>query len=473
VHLNPFSSLTELTQALANGECSALELADSYLGRIRQANAFLHAYVAIDEESVRLQARASDLRRAAGHSLGLLDGLPIAVKDLCEVQGQLTGCGSLAWAGRRSEATAAVVEKLRGAGMVILGKTHMVEFAFGGWGTNPLLGTPRNPWDLAVHRIPGGSSSGSGVAVASGLGPAAIGSDTGGSVRIPAALVGITGLKTTAGLISRYGVAPLSTTLDSIGPMTRTVADAALLTQALAGADIRDAATLCAPMVDYRAALAGGTNLAGMRIVSLPEEQFPIAVAVDVQAAYRRAVQTLRDLGASVVERRFPFDFADLMRRNGQLVSAEAWNQLGAVAQDSEAPLGDAVRARVLSGASVSSRDYIDALSHRREACGHWRAWMSDSEVLLTPTLPMAACSLDDVDEGATPLSAFTRAGNYLDTCALSLPAGLSADGLPVGIQLMAKRFDEASLFRAGCAFQLATDWHRRTPDLASLFKRR
>lgn len=473
MHLNPFSSLTELTQALANGECSAQELADSYLGRIRQANTFLHAYVAIDEESVRLQARASDLRRAAGHSLGPLDGLPIAVKDLCEVQGQLTGCGSLAWAGRRSEATAAVVEKLRSAGMVILGKTHMVEFAFGGWGTNPLLGTPRNPWDLAVHRIPGGSSSGSGVAVASGLAPAAIGSDTGGSVRIPAALVGITGLKTTAGLISLYGVAPLSTSLDSIGPMTRTVADAALLTHALAGADMRDAATLGAPTADYRAALAGATGLAGMRIVSLPEEQFPIAVAVDAQAAYRRALQVMRDLGASVVERRFPFDFADLMRRNGLLVSAEAWNQLGAVAQDSEAPLGDAVRARVLSGASVSACDYIDALSHRREACAHWRTWMNDSEALLTPTLPMAACSLDDVDEGATPLSAFTRAGNYLDTCALSLPAGLSADGLPVGIQLMAKRFDEASLFRAGCAFQLATDWHRRTPDLASLFKRR
>jgi aspartyl-tRNA(Asn)/glutamyl-tRNA(Gln) amidotransferase subunit A len=324
VPVSPFSSLAQLARSLADGECSALELADMYLDRIRQADAFLHAYAHVDEASVRLQARASDLRRAAGHPLGLLEGLPIAVKDLCEVQGQPTGCGSLAWAGRRSTVTASVVERLRSAGMVILGKTHMVEFAFGGWGTNPRLGTPRNPWDLSVHRIPGGSSSGSGVAVASGLAPAAIGSDTGGSVRIPAALVGITGLKTTTGLISRHGVLPLSTTLDSIGPMTRTVVDAALLAQALAGADVRDATTLGLPVADYRRALTGTPDLAGMRIVALAQDQFPIAGTQDVQSAYRRALQLMRDLGASVLERRFPFDFGDLMRRNGQLISAEA-----------------------------------------------------------------------------------------------------------------------------------------------------
>ena len=468
--VNPFSSLKELARALAQGECSAVELAEGYLGRIRQANPVLHAYVTVDEASVRLQARASDLRRTSGHALGPLEGLPIAVKDLCEVAGQPTGCGSLAWAGRRSTVTATVVERLRSAGMVILGKTHMVEFAFGGWGTNPLLGTPRNPWDLARHRIPGGSSSGSGVAVASGLAPAAIGSDTGGSVRIPAALVGITGLKTTAGLISLHGILPLSPTLDSIGPMTRTVADAALLTQALAGADARDPATLGAPLADYRAALAGGTDLAGLRIVALPEEQFPIAVPADVTAAYRRALEQMRDLGARVVERRFPFDFGDLMRRNGQLVSAEAWSQLGTFAQDAQAPLGDAVRARILAGASLPAADYIAALSHRRQACTAWRAWMADAEAMVTPTLPMTACVIGEFDEGATPLSTFTRAGNYLNCSALTLPAGLSAEGLPIAIQLLGKPFDEASLIRLGCAFQEVTNWHRLTPDLAPLF---
>ena len=471
--LHPFASLTELAQSLSQGECSALEVTDFYLDRIARANPVLHAYVSVDQEAARLQARASDLRRAAGHSLGALEGLPIAIKDLCAIEGHPIGCGSMAWNSRRGEQTAAVVERLRRAGMVILGRTQMVEFAFGGWGTNPHLGTPRNPWDLQVHRIPGGSSSGSGVAVAAGLAPAAIGSDTGGSVRIPAALVGITGLKTTVGLISRYGVAPLSETLDSIGPMTRTVADAALLTEALAGPDRRDACTLRAPIADYRCVFASAPcSLSGMRIVSLPEEQFPIAVAPDVLTAYRMALQVLRSLGATMVERNFPFDFNDLMRRNGQLISAEAWSLLGAVAQDANAPLGNAVRARVMGGSSVSAADYIRALAHHRDSGERWHAWMTDADAVLTPTLPMTACAIEEVDENATPLSTFTRAGNYLGGAAISLPAGQSRDGLPIGIQLMGKRFDEASVLRIGHAYQQATEWHRQSPELGLLFQR-
>lgn len=468
--INPFSSLLELSEALAAGEYSALDLSSFYLDRIRRANAHLHAFIDVCEASVLLQARASDLRRASGHTLGTLDGLPIAIKDLCEIQGQLTRCGSAVWSTRRSTVTSTVVDKLRAAGMVVLGKTHMVEFAFGGWGTNPLQGTPHNPWDLTEHRVPGGSSSGSGVAVAAGLAPAAIGSDTGGSVRIPAALVGISGLKTTSGLISRYGVAPLSTTLDTIGPMTRTVADAAILTQALAGVDIRDTATMQAPVADYRAALAQSGDLSGIRVVVLAENQFPIAVAADVLVAFRGAVQVMRDLGATILERHFPFDFGDLMRRNGQIISAEAWSHLDHIVQDDTAPVGDAVRARVLAGACTSAKDYIEAISHHRQSCAAWQAWMTDADVLLTPTLPIVACRIEEVDEATTPLSAFTRAGNYLGACALTLPAGLSTGGLPIGIQCMAKRFDESTLIRVGRGFQQATDWHRQTPDLSSLF---
>jgi aspartyl-tRNA(Asn)/glutamyl-tRNA(Gln) amidotransferase subunit A len=462
VLLNPFSSLTELAGALARSECSALDIANLYLDRIKLADRVLGAYVSVDEESVRLQAQASDLRRAAGHSLGALDGLPIAVKDLCEIQGQTTSCGSRAWAGRRSAATATVVQKLRRAGMVILGKTHMVEFAYGGWGTNPYLGTPRNPWDLDTHRIPGGSSSGSGVAVAAGLAPAAIGSDTGGSVRIPAALVGITGLKTTAGLISLEGVLPLSPTLDSIGPMTRTAEDAAMLTGVLAGSEGRRARS-SAPVSEK-------VSLAGMRIVALPPDQFPMAATEDVLLAYRRAVELFEELGATMLDRRFPFDFADLMARNGELVSAEAWTQLGALARDKNAPLGDAVRARIMSGASIDAATYINAMAHHGSSGEQWQLWMSNVDALLTPTLPMPACPLPEVDESATPLSAFTRAGNYLGGSALSLPAGQSQEGLPVGVQLMGKRFDEHTLLRIGFAFQQASDWHLRTPDLAALF---
>jgi aspartyl-tRNA(Asn)/glutamyl-tRNA(Gln) amidotransferase subunit A len=468
--MNPFSDLNELAGALASGQSSAVELARVYLDRIARGNATLHAYVSVDDESVLKQAQAADARRASGHCLGPLDGLPIAVKDLCEIEGQVSTCGSAAWRERRSATTATVVERLRMAGMVVLGKTHMVEFAFGGWGVNPLMGTPRNPWDLAVHRIPGGSSSGSGVAVAAGLAPAAIGSDTGGSVRIPASLTGITGLKTTVGLISRHAVLPLSTTLDSIGPMTRTVADAALLTRALAGSDLRDPATMTAPLIEFITALEASADLAGARIVVLPENQFPIDVHPEVVAVFRDAQRVLRELGAHVLERRFPFDFDDLMRRNGQLIAAEAWAIHRAYIEEGSMPFGPAVRGRVLGGKAISAADYIDALSHHRRACLTWHRWMQDADALLTPTLPFPACTLGDVDERATPLAAFTRAGNYLGSCALSLPGGFSRDGMPIGVQLMAKPFDEATLIRIGRAFQCASDWHLRKPDLEPLF---
>ena len=236
-----FSTLTQLAQGLRAKKYSSEELAHEYLTRISKGNKKLHAYVLVDEDSTIAQARAADQRRAAGYSLSAVDGVPIAVKDLCDIEGQITTGGSQDWVNRRSPTTCTAVERLLRAGMVNLGKTHMVEFAFGGWGTNPVMGTPWNPWDLNTHRTPGGSSSGSGVAVAAALCPAALGSDTGGSVRIPAALNGITGLKTTRGLISLHGALALSGTLDSIGPMTRDMRDAAILTELMAGADPLDA----------------------------------------------------------------------------------------------------------------------------------------------------------------------------------------------------------------------------------------
>lgn len=459
--IDPFSTLTELAAALARRELSAVELAELYLDRIARADGQLHCYATVEFELARHLARASDARRAAGLTLGPLDGLPIALKDLLEIEGRATGVGSALWSERRSTSTALVVERLLAAGMVILGKTHMVEFAFGGWGPNPQLGTPWNPWDLATHRIPGGSSSGSGVAVAAGLAPAAIGSDTGGSVRIPASLNGITGLKTTAGLISLRGVFPLSATLDTIGPMTRCAQDAALLTAALAEPATFDPARVQASAV----------SLAGAQIVVLPPEQQPMPVEPAVQKAFDDARRVLGGLGARFVERRVPFDLADLMRRNGQLIAAEAYTVHRAYVADEALPIGPAVRARLLSGKSIAAADYIDALAHRRAACATWIEWLREVDAVLTPTLPMAACRLEEVDETATPLASFTRIGNYLNACALSLPAGFSERGLPVGVQLLGRPFSEATLLRFGHTFQQVTDWHRRTPDLAPLLR--
>jgi len=459
-NINPFSTLTDLAGALARRELSALDLAEFYLARIERANPKLNAFVTVEAELARALARASDTRRAAGLALGLLDGLPIALKDLLEIDGRVTTVGSALWRERRSNETAVVVDRLLAAGMVVLGKTQMVEFAFGGWGANPKLGTPWNPWDLGAHRVPGGSSSGSGVAVAAGLAPAAIGSDTGGSIRIPASLVGITGLKTTGGLISLRGAFPLSSTLDSIGPLTRNVEDTALLTLAMAEPEARANLALRAAPGD----------LSTQRIVVLPQEQWPMAVDPAVAAAIEAARQVLQSLGAHLIERRLPFDLGDLMRRNGQLIAAEAYLVHRAYVEDTALPIGQWVRARLLAGKGILAADYIEVLTHRRAACEAWIEWMRDADALLTPTLPIAACRVEEVDETTTPLASFTRAANYLNACGLSLPGGFAAGGLPVGVQLLGKPFAEGTLIDIGRAFQRATDWHRRTPDLAPLF---
>ncbi len=467
--IDPFSTLGELSAALAHKEVAAIELAELYLARIERANAKLNAFVAVDAELALAYARASDARRAAGVTLGPLDGLPIALKDLLEIQGRITGVGSAAWKDRRSTTTATVVERLLAAGMVPLGKTQMVEFAFGTWGTNPRLGMPWNPWDLAAQRVPGGSSSGSGVAVAAGLAPAAIGSDTGGSVRIPAAMNGITGLKTTGGLVSLHGAFPLSLSLDTIGPMTRDADDAALLLAAIAGADPRDPATLRAARFDAGTMRGEAASLVGLRIAVLPEDQYPTEVHASVHAATLQARRVLGELGATFFERELPFDFGELMRRNGQLIAAEAYSIHRAYVEDESLPLGPAVRQRVLGGKAVSAAEYIAALEHRRAARAAWIEWMHDADALLSPAVPFPACAADEVDESVTPLASFTRAGNYLDACGLALPAGFSDNGLPLGVQLLGKPFGEATLLRIGQALQRATDWHRRRPDLRPL----
>lgn len=469
MHDTPFSSLADLADGLRQRRFSARELATLYLDRIDRANGVLHAYSSVDREGALRLALASDERRAAGYALGPLDGLPIAVKDLCDIQGQVTAAGSAAWRERRSEVTATVVQRLLNAGMVVLGKTHMVEFAFGGWGTNAMMGTPRNPWDLTRARIPGGSSSGSGVAVAAGLAPAALGSDTGGSVRIPAALNGITGLKTSRGLLSLHGAVILSHTLDTIGPMTRTAADAMLLTQAMAGPDPLDPLTqhsrACRwPMLP---GLADGQAkpLAGTRIALMPPAQYPIDVHAGVVAALDDARRVLGDLGAVFIERPFPFDFGDMMRRNGMIIAAEAYSVHRGYIEDAALPIGPVARQRILTGKDIAAADYIAALQHHAAMRSAWQTWMRDTDALLTPCLPFPACPLEDVDEAATPLAAFTRACNYLDASGLALPAGFSSTGLPLGVQLLGKPFDEGSLVRIGMAYQGATDWHLRYPQ--------
>jgi aspartyl-tRNA(Asn)/glutamyl-tRNA(Gln) amidotransferase subunit A len=464
----PFQSLADLSRLLAAGQTSSREIVDACLDRIAALDDRMHAFVDVYDDDARAAADSADRARHGGVDRGPLAGLPIALKDLLHLAGRQTAAGSKSWLGRKSATTATVVERLLAAGMIPLGKTHMVEFAFGGWGRNEPMGAPWNPWDTRVHRVAGGSSSGSAVAVAGGLSPAAIGSDTGGSIRIPAALCGLTGLKPTYGLVSLAGVVPLSPTLDSVGPLTRSAEDSVLLTAAIAGPDPLDPATLTAPRFDLTAALAHGEDLRNLRITALSPEQFPAIVCADVLVALDEMIAVLRGLGARVEEDRVPLDFQDVMTRNGRIIAIEAYAFHRAYIEDEVLPIDPWVRKRTLAGKAASAADYLDELSHRRHAAAAFTIWMQDRDALLTPTLPITALPVADVDEATTPLATFTRAANYLGACALSLPAGLSSEGLPIGMQLMGAPHADGVLLRLGQAIQRETSWHRERPDLTA-----
>jgi len=461
-----FSSLSELSRRLGAGETSSEAIVAGCLARIAALDGKLHAFIEVYGDDALKLARTADAERKAGLVRGPLHGLPIALKDLLHIEGRQTTAGSKSWLGRISDHTATAVERLLAAGMIPLGKTHMVEFAFGGWGRNQPMGAPWNPWDLTTQRVAGGSSSGSAVAVAAGLAPAALGSDTGGSIRIPASLCGLTGLKTTYGLISLHGTVPLSTTLDSLGPLTHTVDDAALLTAAMAGPDPRDPATLGAPRFDLAAAMADIPDLRGMRITALASEQFTADVIPDVGRAHREMIAVLRDLGASVEESRVPLDFEDLMVRNGRLIATEAYALHRGYIEDELLPIDPWVRKRVLGGKGISAADYSDDLAYKRRASAQFADWMRGRDALLTPTLPITATPVADVDEAATPLATYTRVANYLGACALSLPGGFTAGNLPIGMQFLGAAFAEVTLVRIGRAVQRATPWHLRHPAL-------
>ena len=297
--MNPaFATVSELSAAFTGRTLSPVDVVDALLRRIERIDATLHAFIAVYAADARLAAEAADRAIRSGHAVGPLHGVPIALKDLVDLEGRVTTGGSKVWEKRVSPVTATLARRLIAAGMIVLGKTHTVEFAMGGWGTNTHMGTPRNPWDPQVHRTPGGSSSGSGVAVAAGLAPAAIGTDTGGSVRLPASWCGIVGLKVTAGRISTYGVLPLSSTLDTPGPLTRSVEDAALIYRVLNGPDPHDPATAVWAPDDPLPTLRRGVS--GLRLAVMPEAE-RAGVDGEVLAAYDAAIAVLRGQGAAIM----------------------------------------------------------------------------------------------------------------------------------------------------------------------------
>jgi aspartyl-tRNA(Asn)/glutamyl-tRNA(Gln) amidotransferase subunit A len=426
-------TLTELSAGLAARKFSSREIVDALLARIAKADGKLHAFTEVYAREAKAMADGADKARAGGFPLPALHGLPIAYKDLCDIAGRIGTGGSRMFDKRVATETSNTVERLTAAGMVPLGKLHMVEFAFGGWGTNPLMGAPWNPWDLKTHRVPGGSSSGTGVAVAARLTPAGIGSDTGGSVRIPSAFNGLVGLKVTFGRIGLSGTMLLSWTLDSIGPMARSVEDCALLLNALAAPDARDPTTLGQPLEDFTQATKPG-SIEGMRIAMPDTRQLPGFMHADVTKAWQSAGRTFESLGANVEAVRLPDWYFDLSRPAGTIIASEAYS---------------------LHRVLAERRRFFDD-------------WFRAYDAILMPTMAIPAIPVSEVDETSPIPGYLTRPANYLGLCSLAMPSGFSG-GLPLGIQIVGKPFAERDVLRLGKAFQDATDFHCRAPDLSSL----
>ncbi len=477
-----FASIAYQSQLLRRGDLSPVELTQLYLDRIDTYDEHLNAYLTLTAERAIASARAAEAAIQGGDWRGPLHGIPLALKDLFDVSGLPTTAGSLILREKIASRDATAARRLFEAGAILLGKTQMVEFAFGGAGINHHYGTPWNPWDLQQHRLPGGSSSGSGVAVAAGLASGALGTDTGGSVRIPASFSGLVGLKPTFGRVSNSGVIPLDSGLDSVGPMTRTVGDAALLYDVIRGPDGEDAATLDQPIEGPSD--DPNLDLTGVRLC-VPREYFWEDVDPETEAAVRATAQVFAELGAYVDEISLePLDRLGEMRARsmeagltvGTLSSVETCLHFGAELDTRYQDFDPIVAARMVDGRNLSAVDYLILQRAWQQLRGEALEALEDVDVLLTPTTPFPAPTVAETDDDTGPYWAIngmclrnTSAVSLLGLCGISLPCGFTHGNLPIGLQLIAGPWEEARLLRLAQAFESATQWHQRFPDLGAL----
>jgi aspartyl-tRNA(Asn)/glutamyl-tRNA(Gln) amidotransferase subunit A len=449
---DPFPSLSDLATGYRNDSVRPSRVVRAHLDRIERVDPLIGAFQAVYAEDAMRLAEAADRMLASGSCLGPFHGIPFGLKDICDVEGRVTTCGSKAMADRVSPSTGPLARRLFAAGGIMLGKTKTVECALGGWGTNQRMGTPRNPWDMRVHRVPGGSSSGTGTAVAAGMAVCGVGTDTGGSVRLPAAFCGLVGLKVTEKRLPTDGILPLSHTLDTPGPLARSVEDAALMFLAMDGAEgwaverDRHAGT------GLFASLRRGVR--GLRLGVLDDRE-RAACEADVLSGYDAALEVLRKLGAELVTFSASRSYADLTEDCGRLIVTEGYFHHGDLYEQRDLPLDEDVRSRMLAGRGVSASDYLRMLADRDRGRGAYLARMQDVDALLTPTTITTAPPVEEADQAVSP-GYFTRHVNYFGMCALSVPAGLSGDGLPTSLQIIARPDDEAMLLRIGAAYEAA-----------------
>jgi aspartyl-tRNA(Asn)/glutamyl-tRNA(Gln) amidotransferase subunit A len=442
--INPMT-IGEIQAAVQSDRLTAEQSVAAALQRMTAWNGKLKAFVVIDADRAMADARHLDQLAAMGVPKGPVFGVPLAIKDIIDVAGLRTGGGSLTRkdAGL-AHADAEVVTRLRNAGAIIMGKVATVEYAFGGWGSNETLGAPHNPWDLKQARVPGGSSSGSGVAVAAGLVPGALGSDTGGSIRLPSSFAGIVGLKTTAGLIPKTGVLPLSDILDTIGPMTRCVEDAAILFDVLMGH---------APGSSVPARVAAKDAFRNRRI-GVPVD-LGVPLHPDTAKIYAETQERLKASGALLVPVRFPMSLADYAAPCGMFLAVDSYRHYGALAEEEPNRLGDPVRKRMLSGKPVTAVEYTKNLERREREKSVIAAIFETVDTILMPSTAMPAPVLGEHPEHDSP-AVFTRFANYFDLAAISLPVGLSTTGLPIAVQFVVPGFAEARALDLGYRMETA-----------------
>jgi len=476
----------ELTDAYRRRDLTPTVVAEDYLARIGALDGKVGAYLTVVRDQALAAARESDLRWRAGTPRGPLDGAPVALKDVLCTAGVRTTCGSKMLERFVPPYDATTVERLRAAGVVILGKTNMDEFAMGSSTEHSAFHPTRNPWDLA--RVPGGSSGGSAAAVAAGLAAGAYGSDTGGSIRQPAAFCGVVGLKPTYGRVSRYGLIALASSLDQIGPFAQDVTDTALLLGAVAGYDRRDSTSIQAPVPDYAAELSKG--VAGLAL-GLPDEYFIDGMDPDVERAVRQAIEVLKGLGARIERVSLPTTKHSLAAYY-VILPAEASSNLarydgvkfglrvpGRDLVDMEsrtraAGFGAEVKRRIMLGTYALSAGYYDAYYGKAQSVRtlvrrEFAAAFARVDLIVAPTTPNVAFKHGEKED---PLSmylndVFTIPGNLSGIPGVSVPCGFSATGLPIGLQLLGRPLDEARVLRAAYAYEQATSWRSRRPDLA------
>ncbi|HUF92080.1 MAG TPA: amidase [Candidatus Limnocylindria bacterium] len=460
-------TLSDVAEAVRLRKVSAVEVTQACLDRIARFDPALRAFITVDADGALAAAKAAD---AAPAPRGPLHGVPVAFKDLCHVRGLPTSCGTKTAEYFSADPECTAVARLRAAGAIVLGKLNMSELALGPFGDNAHHGDVQNPWKPGYAA--GGSSSGSAAAVAARLAFGALGSDTGGSIRLPAACCGIVGLKPTYGRVSRAGAMALSWSVDHLGPMTRTVRDAALMLGVIAGHDPRDATSSRRPVGDFLTAL--DRPLAGVR-VGIPDNYYFDGVAADVETAARVAAGTLESAGARVHTLRIP-DPAIMADVSNILARCESAVVHARVARERPHELQPAVRGRLEVGFHVSAFDYLQAARLRARLAREFVTEVfAEVDVLLAPAIPAPAPRLDDAKAGTVDavmtrmarFSRLTRPFNGLGLPALSLPCGWSAAGLPLAVQVIGRPFDEARVLAVSAAIEREGAQHARRPPLS------